>query len=53
MISWLKVFLDVGVGFLSSEENPVPDRVQLQTLVPIEGGVVLGDVNGLTRIFLE
>ncbi len=22
-----------------SEENPVPDRVQLQTLVPIEGGV--------------
>ena len=29
------------------EKNPVPDRVQLQVLVPIEGGVVLVDVDGL------
>ena len=29
------------------EENPVPDRVQLQDLVPIEGGDVLADVDGL------
>ena len=30
------------------EENPVPDRVQLQALVPIEGGVVLADTRSKT-----
>ncbi len=32
------------LGSLFSEESPVPDRVQLQTLVPIEGGVIPADV---------
>ena len=31
VINWLKVFLDVKcLEFLFSEENPVPDEVQLQ-----------------------
>ncbi len=33
------------VEFLFSEKNPAPNGIQLQTLVPIEGGVVLADVD--------
>ena len=40
-----------GVGFPFSEENPVPDGVKFQTLVPIESGVVLEDVDGQLQTF--
>ena len=42
-----------GGGFCFAEENAVPDRVQLQTLVSIEGRVVLVDVDSLKNLIVD